>query len=135
MTLRGYTAAGTSRDPQIRCLVVACEACVLAVPADWVRGILTREQAGYGETILSGDMAYAVTDLTARLRLPCLTSSSETRIILYGNEYRVCAFAVDRVLELAEPERHELRPLPIQFRNAERHRLVGYFLHRETMAL
>ncbi|MGH7258402.1 MAG: chemotaxis protein CheW [Nitrospiraceae bacterium] len=135
MALRGYKAAATARDTQIRCLVMACGRCVLAVPADWVRSILTQEEAGYAETISSGGVAYTVTDLAGRLRLPSLTASSETRIILYGNENRVCAFAVDRVLELVEPERHELQPLPTQFRNAERHRLAGFFLYRETMAL
>ena len=135
MALRGYKAAATARDTQVRCLVVACGPCVLAVPADWVRSILTQGEVGYGETVSSGGVIYAVTDLTAHLRLPPLTPSTETRIILYGNEKRVCAFAVDRVLELVEPERHDLRPLPTQFRNAERHRLAGFFLYRETMAL
>lgn len=135
MALRGYKAAATARDTQVRCLVVACGPCVLAVPADWVRSILTQGEVSYGETVSSGGATYAVTDLTAHLRLPSLTPSTETRIILYGNEKRVCAFAVDRVLELVEPERHDLRPLPTQFRNAERHRLVGFFLYRETMAL
>ncbi|MET0513955.1 MAG: chemotaxis protein CheW [Nitrospiraceae bacterium] len=135
MALRGYNAAATTRDTQVRCLVVACGPYVLAVPADWVRSILTQRETGCGETISSGGVAYPVTDLAARLRLPSLTSTAETRIILYGNEKCVCAFAVDRVLELVEPERHELRPLPTQFRNAERHRLAGFFLYRETMAL
>ena len=120
MALRGYKAAATARDTQVRCLVVACGPCVLAVPADWVRSILTQGEVGYGETVSSGGVTYAVTDLTAHLRLPSLTPSTETRIILYGNEKRVCAFAVDRVLELVEPERHDLRPLPTQFRHAER---------------
>jgi len=135
MALRGYKAATTARDTQIRCLVMACGPCVLAIPADWVRSILTREEVGYGETVSSGGVAYSMTDLTGHLRLPSLTPSSETRIILYGNENRVCAFAVDRVLELVEPERHEVRPLPTQFRHAERNRLAGFFLYRETMAL
>jgi hypothetical protein len=135
MALRGYKAAATAHDTQIRCLVMACGPCTLAVPADWVRSILTHEEAGYGETISSGGVAYPVIDLSGRLHLGSLTPSSETRIILYGNENRVCAFAVDRVLELVDSERHDLRPLPTQFRNAERYRLAGFFLYRETVAL
>ena len=134
MPLRGYQTAAPT-DSKYRLLVTTCGACLLAMPADWVRGILTREEAGSEDPIISAGVTYTRTDLPKRLGLPPLSLSSDTRVILYGHQTCLCAFTVDKVFELVEASRHQIRPLPVQFRNAERNRLAGFFLYRETLAL
>jgi hypothetical protein len=59
----------------------------------------------------------------------------DRRIILYGNGTCFRAFAVDQVFELIDTNRTDLRPLPVQFRSAERTRLSGYLLYKNTIAL
>src|SRR5690349_705646 len=126
MALRGYKPAAMVIDSAVRFLIAGCGPYVLAFPAGWVRGILTPEEAGPGHDIWSAGAAYPVTDLAQRLFVSTKRESMDRRLILYGNETCRRAFAVDQVFELIDTNRTELRPLPVQFRGAERTRLSGY---------
>lgn len=135
MALRGSNTTTMTAEPAVRFLITACRPCVLAFPAAWVRGILTLEEAGSGQTVSSAGATYPLTDLADRLRLLPSLESADTRVILYGNGTCTRAFTVDEVVELIDIDRRHVRPLPVQFKNGERTRLSGLLLHRHTVAL
>jgi hypothetical protein len=122
-------------DATIRFLITACGPCLLAFSADWIRGILTQEEAGFSPTVLSAGVAYPVTSLADRLRIPSGTNSVDTRLILCGNGTWGHAFIVDRVLELIDVDRTAPRPLPTHFHGSERTKLSGYLMYQDTMVL
>jgi len=135
MALRGYKPAATVIESAVRFLIAGCGPYVLAFPAGWVRGILTPEEAGSGQAIWSAGSNYPLTDLAQRLFVSPKKESMDRRVILYGNGTCFRAFAVDEVVELIDTNRTDLRPLPVQFRSAERTRLSGYLLYKHTIAL
>ncbi|HJR75857.1 MAG TPA: chemotaxis protein CheW [Nitrospiraceae bacterium] len=108
---------------------------MLGFPAEWIRGILTRKEAGSGQTVSSAGATYRLTSLVDRLRLPPRADSADTRIILYGNGICARAFLVDTVVELTDVDRRDLRPMPVHFRSAERTRLDGLLLYGSTVVL
>lgn len=135
MTLRGHNVMVAPVESTVRFLVTVCGPYLLAFPADWVRGILTREEAGYGQTVSSAGVTYPLTGFAERLGIPPGVPSAETRLILYGNGICARAFTVDRVVELIDMDRAALRPLPAQFRGSERTKLSGYLLYEDAMVL
>jgi hypothetical protein len=135
MALRGYKPAATVIESAVRFLIADCGPYVLAFPAGWVRGILTPEEGGSGQDIWSAGASSPLTDLAHRLLVSPKKESMDRRIILYGNGTCFRAFAVDQVFELIDTNRTDLRPLPVQYRSAERTRLSGYLLYKNTIAL
>lgn len=135
MTLRGHNAAAVPIEPTIKFLIAVCGPCMLAFPAGWIRGILTPKEAGSGPAVPSAGVMYPRTNLADRLGLPESLRSPDTRLILYGNGTCTCAFTVDRVIELIDSDRRDLRPLPAHFKAAERARLSGLLLSEETVVL
>lgn len=135
MALRGHNIATTPIEPTVRFLIAACGPCMLAFPSGWIRGILTREEAGSAQAVASAGTTYPLTSLTDRLRLSSRADSSDTRLILYGNGTHARAFTVDKVIELIDVDRRDLRPLPAHFKGAERTRLSGFVIYGSTVAL
>jgi hypothetical protein len=135
MALRGHNPTAIAAEPTVRFLITACKPCRLAFPAAWVRGILTPEEAGSEQAVLSAGATYQFTDLADRLRLPPSLDPAGMRVILYGNGTCARAFTVDEVIELIDTDPRHVRRLPAQFRNAERTRLSGFLLYANTMAL
>jgi hypothetical protein len=135
MALRGHTSAVSPVEPTIRCLITTCGPCMLGFPAEWIRGILTREEAGSGQTVSSAGVIYPLTSLADRLRLPPRADSADTRIILYGNGTCARVFFVDAVVELIDVDRRDVHPMPVHFRGAERTRLHGLLLYGSTVVL
>ncbi len=78
---------------------------------------------------------YERTDLAARLKFDAQGLSSDTRLILYGNDEQSRSFLVDKVLGLLDVERALIHPLPPQFRGKERERLLGFFVDTAFVAL
>jgi hypothetical protein len=135
MPLRGHNIATAPVEPTIRFLIVTCTPCTFTFPADWIRGILTRQEAGSADTVSAAGVTYPLTSLAQRFRLPLYPDSTDTRLILCGKKGHAQAFPVDKVIELIDLDRRDVRALPAQFRGQERIRLSGYFLYHDTVAL
>jgi hypothetical protein len=135
MALRSHKPTARAVESAVRFLIAGCGSYVLAFPAGWVRGILTSEEAGPGHEVRWAGASYPLTDLAYRLLLASAAESIDRRVILYGNGTCLCAFAVDRVFELIDTNRMDLRPLPVQFRGTERTRLSGILFYKNTIAL
>ena len=135
MALRGHSTQLAPVEPTIRFLITMCGQCLLALRAEWIRGILTQEEAGYGPTVLSGGVAYPLAGLADRLQIQSGGNSAETRLVLCGNGTYGRALIVDRVVELIDVDRAAPRPLPSQFRGSERIKLSGYLLYEDAMVL
>ncbi|MGC3976051.1 MAG: hypothetical protein QM771_16950 [Nitrospira sp.] len=135
MGLRGQRAATTSSGQAVRFLVTLIGSSFLAFPSQWVRGIVMPDSAGPDGLVTWAGMDYERTDLSARLKVSSKGLSSDTRLILYGNDERSRSFAVDTVLGLMDVERALIHPLPPQFRGKERDRLVGFFVNASLVAL
>jgi hypothetical protein len=135
MALRGHNVMVAPIESTVRFLVTVCGPCILAFPADWVRGILTQEEAGHGQTVSSAGVTYPITGFAERLGIPPGVPSAETRLILCGNGICARALIVDRVVGLIDMDWAALRPLPAQFRGSERTKLSGYLLYEDAMVL
>ncbi len=135
MGLRGHRAAAQASGHTLRFLVVTVGPTAVALPAHWVRGIITPAEAGQEKSVTWADSSYERTDLAARLAIGSRPASSETRIILYGNEQCVRSFMVDQVTGLVDLDRSQVQPLPPQFRGGERERLLGLIVDAAYVAL
>ena len=91
--------------------------------------------AGPNGLVTWAGVEYERTDLSARLKVVSKGVSSDTRLILYGNDERSRSFAVDKVVGLLDVERALIHPLPPQFRGKERERLLGFFVGASFVAL
>mgnify|MGYP002371516946 CR=1 FL=1 len=135
MGLRGQRAVTISNGHAVRFLVTLIGGSSVALPAHWVRGIVTPASAGPDGLVAWAGMQYERTDLAARLKIISGGLSHDTRLILYGNEEKARSFAVDKVLGLLDVERALIRPLPPQFRGKERERILGFFVVPSSVAL
>lgn len=135
MGLRGQRAVTISNGHAVRFLVTLMGGSSVALPAHWVRGIVTPASAGPDGLVAWAGMQYERTDLAARLKIISGGLSHDTRLILYGNEEKARSFAVDKVLGLLDVERALICPLPPQFRGQERERLLGFFVDPSFVAL
>jgi len=135
MALRGHNMTVAPVEAAGRYLICTCGRCLLAFHADWIRGILTEEEAGYAPRMTSAGVAASATSLADHLRIPSGADSVDTRVILCGNGTSIRAFLVDRVIELIDVDRAAIRPLPGHFHGSERTKLSGYFLYNDTLVL
>lgn len=135
MGLRGQRAVSVSNGQAVRFLVTLIGGSSVAFPAQWVRGIVMPAAAGPGGLVTWAGTRYERTDLAARLKFVAQDLSSDTRLILYGNEEQSRSFLVDKVLGLLDVERALIHPLPVQFRGKERERLLGFFVDAAFVAL
>lgn len=135
MGLRGQRAVTISSGQAVRFLVTLIGGSSVAFPAQWARGIVMPASAGPNGLVTWAGVEYERTDLSARLKVVSKGVSSDTRLILYGNDERSRSFAVDKVVGLLDVERALIHPLPPQFRGKERERLLGFFVGASFVAL
>ena len=114
-----------------RFLVIACGALNIALPDNFVRGILRPEEA---DTTASNVAAiYHLIDLGDRLQQGPSRETPESRIILCGKD-EPYAFKVDQVYGYVDLEAREIRRLPAHLVGEQPHCLTGLFLVGEGMA-
>ena len=116
-------------------LVVVSGGVPVAIPSDFVRGILQPEDSPREQTITWLGVAYSLTDLADRFDWPRAAWTAETRAILCGLGERMLALSVDRVMGLTDVDRRQIKPLPPHFSGPERKWITGLFLFRESVAL
>ena len=119
MSLRGQRAVTISSGHAIRFLVTLIGNISVALPAQWVRGIVTPDSADPGGAVTWAGAHYQPTDLAARLKVDFRDRSADTRLVLYGNEEASRSFIVDRVLGLLDALDHALGLEPLRLGHRE----------------
>lgn len=85
--------------------------------------------------VIAVGVRYEMIDLSARLSLAADLSGPHARTVLYSYGNGRCALRVEEVLGLIDVHRADQRPLPPQFRGAERVWFAGLVLYQDTFAL
>ncbi len=135
MSLRGHHKTISTHEQEISFLVVRLGETRLALPADGVRGVLTPDEAGSGDSIRAVGITYRHIDLAGLLMLSADFSTTDTRAVLYSNGRSHGAVRVEQVFGLTEVEPTQCIPLPPHFRGGERTWFAGLILHQEGLAL
>ena len=135
MGLRGSQTVTLVSGQAVRFLVTLIGRSSIALPAQWVRGIVMPAATGRDGLVNWANVSYQPTDLAGRLKLMSHSQSAETRLVLYGHDQQARSFAVDKVSGLVDVERTAIHPLPTHFRGAERDRLLGVFADRDSVSL
>lgn len=135
MGLRRSQAVTLISGQAVRFLVTLIGHSSIALPAQWVRGIVMPTAVGRDGLVTWANVSYEHSDLAGRLKLVSQGRSAETRVVLYGHDHQGRSFAVDKVLGLVDVERTMIHPLPAHFRGAERDRLLGFFADKDSVAL
>ncbi|BFU97116.1 MAG: conserved protein of unknown function [Nitrospira sp.] len=135
MGLRGHFKAATTNVQAVSLLVVRYGARYCALPSEEVRGVLTKEQAGQGETVNWVGITYQRVDLAAQLSTKLDVASPDLRIVLFSNGHSHGAIHVDEVVGLLDTDRRECTPLPPHFRCEERTWITGMIPYRNELAI
>jgi chemotaxis protein histidine kinase CheA len=134
MSLRGHHRATTATVQTASLLVVRFGKHLYALPSAGVRGVLTREEAGSGHTIIAVGITYYDVDLAGRLGTALDLSHPDMRVVLYSNGQTHGAVRVEEVIGMIEVERAECKPLPPHFQQAERTWISGTtFFHGQLV--
>jgi CheW-like domain len=118
-------------------LVVRLGVSCMALPADGVRGVLTRDEAGneQAQTVTAAGTIYRLVDLAQRLSIVADLSGREMRTVLYSTGHSYGAIRVEQVVGLTDVERKNCFPLPPQFRHDERNWFGGMMLYQDQLVL
>jgi hypothetical protein len=116
-------------------LVVRLGVSYVALPADGVRGVLTREEAGNEQAVTAAGTIYQPVDLAQRLSVVADLSGLEMRTVLYSNGHSYGAIRVEQVVALTDVERKDCLPLPPQFQCDERNWFGGMMLYQDQLVL
>ena len=116
-------------------LVVRLGVSYVALPADGVRGVLTREEAGNEQAVTAAGTIYQPVDLAQRLSVVADLSGLEMRTVLYSNGHSYGAIRVEQVVALTDVERKDCLPLPPQFQCDERNWFGGVMLYQDQLVL
>ena len=135
MGLRGHHRSIASSVQTVSFLVVRFGNRYCAVPADGVRGVLTREEAGTEETVMAVGVTYHDVDLASRLSTAVDVTDPDIRTVLYSNGHTHGAFRVEEVIGMIDVERTQCRPLPPHFQQEERTWISGTVFFRNELAL
>ncbi|HJT21269.1 MAG TPA: chemotaxis protein CheW [Nitrospira sp.] len=106
-----------------------------ALPSDGVRGVLTREEAGNGQTVVRVGKTYHEIDLAQLLSTTLDRGSVDLRTVLFANGDSCGAIRVDEVIGLVDADRDQCRPLPPHFQHEERTWIAGMILFQDKLAL
>lgn len=135
MSLRGHHKTISTYEQGISFLVVRLGETRLALPAGGVRGVLTPNEAGTGDSISAVGITYRHIDLAGLLMLSADFSTTDTRAVLYSNGRSHGAVRVEQVFGLTEVEPDQCVPLPAHFRGDECTWFAGMILHQAGLAL
>ncbi|MDF0644079.1 MAG: chemotaxis protein CheW [Nitrospira sp.] len=135
MGLRGHFKSTTTDVHTVSLLVVRYGASYCALPSDGVRGVLTKDQAGQGETVNWVGITYQRVDLAAQLSTKLDAASPDLRIVLFSNGHSHGAIHVDEVVGLLDADQRECKPLPPHFRCEERTWVTGMIQYRSDLAI
>ena len=135
MGLRGHHKATTVTVKTASFLVVRLGKNFYALPSHGVRGVLTREEAGSGQTVTAVGVTYLDLDLAGRLAIAVDFTQPDTRTVLYSNGHSHGAIRVEEVIGMVDVERDQCKPLPPHFRQEERTWISGTFFFQEHLVL
>lgn len=135
MSLRGRQDSSNLPMQMVSFLVVRLGDHYVALPADGVRGVLTREEAGKERDVTAAGVVYESVDLAQRFSVMADMSGSELRIVLYSNGRSHGAIRVTQVMGLTDIARKDCLPLPPQFQCDERHWFDGMMLYQDQLVL
>ena len=135
MSLRGHHKAESTRAQEISFLVVRLGGIRLALPADGIRGVLTREEAGTTDTVKAMGITYRHIDLTELFMTETDFTTTDARTVLYSNGRSHGAVRVEEVFGLTDVEPGQCLSLPPQFRSDERTWFTGMIYHQIGLAL
>ncbi len=135
MSLRGHYKAAAANVQTASFLVVRYGSTYCALPSEGVRGVLTTEEAGSGQSVLWVGVTYLEVNLAGLIGKRLDHSSPDLRTVLYSSNLSHGAIRVEEVIGLIEVERIQCRPLPPQFRREERSWIVGTLLYQEHVVL
>jgi CheW-like domain len=107
----------------------------MALPAEGVRGVLTREEVGKEQAVTSAGTIYQPVDLAQRLSVVAHLSGLEFRAVLYSTGRSDSAISVEQVVGLTDVERKDCLPLPAQFQGDERNWFQGMMLYQDHLVL
>ena len=135
MSLRGHHNSTNVLVETASFLVVRLGVSYVALPADGVRGVLTREEAGNEQAVTAAGTIYQPVDLAQRLSVVADLSGLEMRTVLYSNGHSHGAIRVEQVVGLTDVERKDCLPLPPQFQRDERNWFGGMMLYQDLLVL
>ena len=135
MSLRGHHNSTNVLVETASFLVVRLGVSYVALPADGVRGVLTREEAGNEQAVTVAGTIYQPVDLAQRLSVVTDLSGLEMRTVLYSNGHSYGAIRVEQVVALTDVERKDCLPLPPQFQCDERNWFGGMMLYQDQLVL
>ena len=135
MSLRGHHYSTNVLVETASFLVVRLGVSYVALPADGVRGVLTREETGNEEAVTTAEAVYHPMDLAQRLSLLADLSGLEMRTVLYSNGRSQGAIRVEQVVGLTDVARKDCLPLPPQFQRDERNWFAGMMLYQDQLVL
>ena len=135
MSLRGHHYSTNVLVETASFLVVRLGVSYVALPADGVRGVLTREETGNEEAVTMAGAVYQPVDLAQRLSVLADLSGLEMRTVLYSNGRSQGAIHVEQVVGLTDVARKDCLPLPPQFQRDERNWFAGMMLYQDQLVL
>jgi chemotaxis signal transduction protein len=135
MSLRGHYKAAVANVQAASFLVVRYGTRYYALPSEGVRGVLTWEEAGDGQTVTWVGATYQDVDLAGRLSTKLDTTSADIRTVLFSNGHSHGAIRVDEVVGLFDVDRQRSRPLPPHFHREERTWIAGMIFFLDQLAL
>ena len=135
MSLRGCHNSMDMFVGTARFLIVRLGVTYIALPADGVRGVLTKEEAGDEQIVTATGIPYQPIGLAEQLSLTVDLSGFEMRTVLYSNGHSQGAIRVEQVVGLTDVERKDCFPLPPQFQCDERNWFAGMMLHQDQLVL
>lgn len=135
MSLRGQYKVATLDQPSASFVVVRYGATYCALPSEGVRGVLTTEEAGNGQTVLWVGATYHDINLAGLMGKRLDRTGQDVRTVLYASSHSRGAIRVDEVIGLVDVVREQCRPLPPHFRREERTWVLGTFPFQDHVAL
>ena len=135
MSLRGRYHSTNMFVETASFLVVRLGRSYLALPAAGVRGVLTYAEAGREEAVIAAGIVYQPVDLAQQFSVAADLSGLDMRTVLYSTGRSQCAIRVEQVVGLADIERKDCLPLPLQFRCDEQTWFGGMLLYQDQLVL
>jgi len=135
MSLRGHHHSTNVLVETASFLVARLGVSYVALPADGVRGVLTREEAGDEQAVTAAGTVYQPVALAQRLSVLADLSGLEMRTVLYSNGRSHGAIRVEQVVGLTDVARKDCLPLPPQFQHDERDWFGGMMLYQDHLVL